>query len=331
MNLEVLHVTECPNLTAMLQGLRQATDLPVTTREITTAADASAFGMAGSPTLLINGADPFTTANHAVGALACRLYRDENDHPVAVPSVAQLRDAIALVAAAGPTDEPGDLLSAWRALAMPLDPVERAVHQLILRHIATTAHPPTTADLTATIAGSGRTIEEVLAALHELDTIRLGAAGRIEVAYPFSAHPTRHRVHIATGTPAGTDVYAMCAIDALGIAPMLNADTHIDSTDHTTGQPVRITTTARQTRWEPDGAVVFLGATAGGGPSADNCCDHLNFFTDAAAAKAWTTAHPHVQGQVLNQEQAETLAARLFGALLRSGSAPADPSCRGLS
>jgi hypothetical protein len=314
MNLEVLHVAQCPNLTAMLHRLRQATDLPVITREITTATDAAAFGMAGSPTLLINGADPFTTANHAVGALACRIYRDENDQPVAVPSLTQLRDAIA---AAGQTDKPDDLLSAWRARAMPLDPVDRAVHQLVLRHFATTGHPPTTADLTATIAGSRRTSAEVLAALHELDAIRLGADGRIEVAYPFSAHPTRHRVHIATGTPAGTDVYAMCAIDALGIAPMLDADTHIDSTDQTTGQPVRITTTARQTRWQPADAVVFLGATAGGGPSADNCCDYLNFFTDAAAAKAWTTAHPHVPGQVLNQQQAQTLATELFAALLR--------------
>jgi hypothetical protein len=311
MNLEVLHVAECPNLAAMLQRVGQATDLPVTTREITTATDAAAFGMAGSPTLLINGADPFTTANHPVGALACRLYRDENGQPVAVPSLAQLRHAIA--ATDGPTNEPGDVLSSWRARAMPPDPIDRAVHKLVLRHFATTGHAPTVADLAATTAGSGRTSDEVLAALHDLDAIRIGADGRIEVAYPFSARPTRHRVHLATGT----DVYAMCAIDALGMAPMLNTDTHIDSIDRTTGQVVRISTTAGQTRWEPAGAVVFLGATAGGGPSADNCCDYLNFFTDAATANAWTTAHPHIPGQVLNQEQAETLATELFGALLR--------------
>jgi hypothetical protein len=310
-NLEVLHVAQCPNLTAMLQRLGQATDLPVTTREISTATEASAFGMAGSPTLMINGADPFTTANHTDGALACRLYRDENGQPVPVPSLAQLRDAIA-AASDPPTDEPGDLLSAWRARAMPPDPVEAAVHQLVLRHFATTGHPPTAEDLAATTAGSGRTSDEVLAALHDLDAIRL-EQGRIEVAYPFSAHPTRHRVHIATGT----DVYAMCAIDALGIAPMLNTDAHIDSTDQTTGHPVRITTTSGHVRWEPAGAVVFLGASAGGGPSVDNCCNHLSFFTDAATANAWTTAHPHVPGQVLNQEQAEALATRLFGALLR--------------
>jgi hypothetical protein len=260
--------------------------------------------------LLINGADPFTTANHAVAALACRLYRDDNGQPVAVPSMAQLRDAIA--AADSTTDKPGDVLSGWRARAISPDPVDRAVHKLVLRHFVTTGQPPTTADLTATVAGSGRSSEEVLAALHELDAIRLGAAGQIEVAYPFSAHPTRHRVHIATGT----DVYAMCAIDALGIASMLDADIHIDSTDQITAQPVR-TTTAGHTRWEPASAVVFLGATAGGGPSADSCCNYLNFFTDAARANAWTTAHPHIPGQVLNQQQAETLAAQLFGGLLR--------------
>jgi hypothetical protein len=196
---------------------------------------------------------------------------------------------------------------------MPLDPVDRAVHKLVLRHFATTGHPPTVADVAATTAGSGRTRVDVLAALHDLDAIRLGADGRIEVAYPFSAHPTRHRVHLATGT----DVYAMCAIDALGIAPMLNTDTHIGSTDQTTGRPVRITTTSGRSRWEPAGAVVFLAATAGGGPSADNCCDYLNFFADAATANAWTAAHPDIPGRVLNQEQAETLATELFGALLR--------------
>lgn len=60
-NLTVLHVADCPNLAPMLQRLRQVTDLPVTIREITTDAGASADGMAGSPTLLINGIDPFRT------------------------------------------------------------------------------------------------------------------------------------------------------------------------------------------------------------------------------------------------------------------------------
>ena len=62
--------------------------------------------------------------------------------------------------------------------------------------------------------------------------------------------------------------------------------------------------------------MVFIGADSGGGPSAECCCDYLNFFTDPAAAQAWTTSHPDVPGQILDQAEAEDLATRLFGHLL---------------
>ena len=68
--------------------------------------------------------------------------------------------------------------------------------------------------------------------------------------------------------------------------------------------------------WEPAEVVVFVGADTGGGPSADCCCDYLNFFTDQPAAEAWIRSHPGVPGQVLNQTQAEDLGTRLFQPLL---------------
>jgi hypothetical protein len=295
-NLTVLHVADCPNLAPMLQRLRQVTDLPVTIREITTDAGASADGMAGSPTLLINGIDPFRTPDQHDHAVACRIYRDEHGHPAPVPSLAQLRAALA---AAGTTpapesesipelEQPGELLSAWRTRALPLEPVAKAVHQVILRTFATTGQPPAASDLAAVTAGSGRTSAEVLKALHDLDAIGLDADRRIAVAYPFSTDPTRHRVQIANQV----NVHAMCAIDALGIAPMLGLDTRINSTDATTGQPVTVTTIEGRTSWYPPDAVAFIGATAGASPSAGSCCNYLNFFTDEAAAKEWTDAHP---------------------------------------
>lgn len=149
-------------------------------------------------------------------------------------------------------------------------------------------------------------------ALHDLDAIRLDTDRRIAVAYPFSTDPTRHRVQI----DSQVIVYAMCVIDALGIAPMLGLDTRIDSTDATTGQPVTITTIEGRTSWYPPGAVAFIAATVGASPSAGSCCNDLNFFADEAAAKEWTNAHSHVPGRVLHQKDAEALAARLFGPLL---------------
>jgi hypothetical protein len=338
--LEVLHVPGCPNVAPLLGRLREATDLPVTSREITSAAAAAAAGMTGSPTMLINGKDPFPAPilHGCDCGVSCRIYRDERGHAVLAPSVAQLRDAVnAAVTAASPVastesvdaspglplagsgDEaccdpvrPGEVLSAWRARALPLDPVEKAVHQAILRAFAATGRPPAHSDLDPVTAGSDRSTGDVLAALHELDAIRLAPDGGIAVAYPFSAAPTRHRVRIGDRV----EVYAMCAIDALGMSAMLGEDTRIASVDVTTGHPVTVTVTQSAATWDPVGAVVFIGADPVGGPSADCCCDYLNFFTDATAARAWTAAHPHVPGQVLTQAEAEDLGARLFGHLL---------------
>ena len=307
----MLHVAGCPGLAPMLERLREVTELPVATREIGTTEDAVAHGMAGSPTLLVDGVDPFGGSPDECG-VACRIYRDERGRMVPAPSTAQLRAAIAgePVGDSGRV-RPGEILSAWRTRALPLDPVEAAVHRAILRGFAATGVSPTAGDLTAGIT-NGRSAKDVLSALHVADAIRLAPDGQIAVAYPFSARPTRHRVRIG----GRTDVYAMCAIDALGIAPMLGVDTLIRSDDVTSGQLITVTTTNGRATWAPVGAVAVIGAIPGGGPSAECCCDHLNFFADAAAANAWLARHPHVPGQVLTQGEAEDLGARLFGDLL---------------
>ena len=71
--------------------------------------------MHGSPTLLIDGVDPFAELGQPPG-MSCRLYRDDEGRTSGAPSVGQLRHAIeqALAAGAGPGD-PG-----W------LDALERA-------------------------------------------------------------------------------------------------------------------------------------------------------------------------------------------------------------
>jgi hypothetical protein len=323
MKLEVLHVTDCPNRAPMLTRLAQATDLPVTKREVTTDAEAATLGMNGSPTLLINGTDPFASAEQCACGVSCRLYRDREGRIVPAPSVDQLRDALTEAqqsAPERPTVESREVLSEWRSRAVPLDPVEKAVHQEILRTFASTGRPPAPSDLDPVGAGGAR-LSSVLSALHEADAIRLDPDGNIAVAYPFSTHVTRHRVRIADRV----EVYAMCAIDALGISAMVGQDTSINSLDVTSGEPINVTMTADGATWDPNQAVVFVGAAAGGGPSSECCCDYLNFFTDRAAAQDWTVAHPHIPGQVVGQTEAVDLAIRLFQPLLAVE--PSQPRC----
>lgn len=314
MKLEVLHVTDCPNLPPLLDRLATITDAPVITRLVQSDAEAAEHGMAGSPTLLIDGVDPFAGAEPCECGVACRLYRDENGHLAPIPTVDQLRDAITRTAIASQTAT-GAALTGWRqSCGASLAPVEQAVHQTILLAFAATGRPPQVAELSG-LAIDGRGIEGVLSELHRRDVIRLDADGRIVVAYPFSAAPTGHRVRI--GGPEGVTVSAMCAVDALGISAMLRGrDTVIVSVDAATGDPVTITTRDGRTNWQPASAVVFLSTAAGDGPSADCSCRDLNFFTDTASAEAWLVAHPDVRGDIVDQATAERLGADLFGQLL---------------
>ena len=130
--------------------------------------------MSGSPTLLIDGIDPFASAIKALVAVSCRLYRDETGRIVPVPSVDQLRAAFAEANQSVPdrfAEAPAEVLSAWRSRACPMDPAGRAVHQEILRAFAATGPPPAA----ATSTGRRRCgLRSVLAALHEVGRDPLG-------------------------------------------------------------------------------------------------------------------------------------------------------------
>lgn len=97
MKLEILHVPDCPNTTVLVARLDQALtgfrDVVIEAREIRNAAEATAHRMTGSPTLLIDGTDPFAVADQSP-SLSCRLYVDEAGDVSGAPSPAQLRAAL---------------------------------------------------------------------------------------------------------------------------------------------------------------------------------------------------------------------------------------------
>ena len=97
MELSLLTVPDCPNaagfeqrLTLALAGFPGAV---VRRREVADEREAAQAGMHGSPTLLINGVDPFTAPGQAPG-LACRVYRDEAGRAAGLPTVEALRQAL---------------------------------------------------------------------------------------------------------------------------------------------------------------------------------------------------------------------------------------------
>jgi hypothetical protein len=98
MELTLLTVPACPNAAAfeerLVAALATRPGAVVRRREIADEREAADAELHGSPTLLINGVDPFARPGEAT-SLSCRLYRDPAGRTGPAPSVEQLRDVLA--------------------------------------------------------------------------------------------------------------------------------------------------------------------------------------------------------------------------------------------
>ncbi|MFD6597668.1 alkylmercury lyase family protein [Streptomyces coelicoflavus] len=316
MRITVLAVPDCPNAPVVGERLAQALDgreADVDRIEVSDPEQAARLKMAGSPTVLIDGVDPFTVPG-APTSLSCRLYRRPGGRVEGAPSVADLRRALADADAAANCDCPPMGVAGRGGQGRLAPPARglRAVQQAVLRHFATTGHSPAIEDLQAAAAAHGRSAAEVVADLAADDFLTLDDRGRIRAAYPFSAVPTAHRVRLASRI----EVFAMCALDALGIPDMLGTDAVITSTDPVSGDTITVTSTGGHMSWQPSTAVVYVGQRSCTGPAADVACGALNFFTNRRTAQSWAKAHPDYTGQTVDQAHAEELGRSIFGPLL---------------
>lgn len=95
----VLSVPDCPNAPLLMDRLRQVlagrSEVTVVSRVVADQAGAERGGMHGSPTLLIDGVDPFAAADQPC-SLSCRLYRHPGGYVDGAPSLAELRVVVAM-------------------------------------------------------------------------------------------------------------------------------------------------------------------------------------------------------------------------------------------
>ena len=98
MDIDVLYVPECPNRMIVRDRLAEALEQAglsgaiVREHEVRSGQEAERTGMRGSPTILIDGADPFAAPDQAT-SLSCRLYSGDAGMGGA-PSVEQLVEAL---------------------------------------------------------------------------------------------------------------------------------------------------------------------------------------------------------------------------------------------
>ncbi|WP_051516003.1 alkylmercury lyase family protein [Candidatus Blastococcus massiliensis] len=233
----------------------------------------------------------------------------------------------------GPADVgalPAHLVAAQRAAGLPectfdqllaAAPADaRALHRVLLASLATGEGVPPTAEAAA---AAGLTADRARAALAELvaaELVAADAAGAVTGVFPLSAVPTRHVVRLDDGRR----LYAMCAVDALGVPAMLGRPATVDSADPGTGRPVRVEVPAGNPGDAPEGdaqppvpdppeAVVLLART-GTGPLASECCSVIDFYDDPTEANA-ALEQRGMTGVVLPLRDAHALGVALFGRL----------------
>lgn len=164
-----------------------------------------------------------------------------------------------------------------------LPPALVAVHRGVLRSLVERGRPPTRQEIEALLPDGD--VDAALARLGDDDLVVLAAGSREVVgAYPVTSEPTPHRV-----TVHGHTIHAMCALDAVSVAPMFGVETRIESRCRLTGTPVRIRQSGDALlSVEPSDEVqVGVRWQQPTGTAAHSMCLEMVFLVDRATGEQW--------------------------------------------
>lgn len=169
-----------------------------------------------------------------------------------------------------------------KAKQSQLEPQLRDLHIAILRHFATGGQALTRAQIAQQLGDDG--VDAALARFADDDLVVLTPDRRnLAGAYPFSTEERPHTVLVN-----GHTVHAMCALDALAIAPMFETATRIDSRCHVSDTPVEIHMQgAELLSAKPGNIRVGIHWQGTSGCAAQSLCMEMVFLRDAETAQHW--------------------------------------------
>ena len=102
--------------------------------------------------------------------------------------------------------------------------------------------------------GSAESVHDALAKLDDEDMIRI-SDGCVDLAYPFSASPTPFLVRFQDGR----ERHVCCAVDALGVAPMVGQAVETRARCHHSGTPLQFATTPEGPGRAAAGIMLWVG------------------------------------------------------------------------
>lgn len=188
------------------------------------------------------------------------------------------------------------------------------VRKEILKNFVRSGQAPSVATIAETLNLTPEIVHDAIKELGQFDLLVVGVDGEPLSAYPFSDAPTNHEVAIQDGSNA----FALCAIDALGVASMLNQSVNVNSTCHHCGRSLQVSVNASgDVVQAPPGILVWLSTRQGCDCTATTNCPLINFFCEDECIKVWLSANSDEPGFVLGLDQAATGGKLFFGDFLR--------------
>ena len=151
----------------------------------------------------------------------------------------------------------------------------------------------------------------ILNKLDEIDVIHLSDDKKvINAAYPFSNSKTSQIVTLRGETY--NKIYAMCAIDALGICFMFDCDVTIDSKCYYSGERIKIEIKDNEIiLLKPKNIVVWCDMEYSC-CAATSLCKNINFFSSKFHFSKWQKEKPVRKGYLLPLQEAFYLGKLFF-------------------
>lgn len=157
-------------------------------------------------------------------------------------------------------------------------------------------------------------VPEAINVLSHYDMVTFSESGEPVGAYPFTMMAREHKVQVN-----GHQIHAMCALDALAIAPMFGETTQITSQCRVTGKPIQINMSGETILNLAEVQAVHFGiawsAATAGSCCADSLCLEMNFLHNIETAQKWL-ADDADSREVFTLQEAVEFASRFFVPLL---------------
>ena len=163
-----------------------------------------------------------------------------------------------------------------------LPPALKKLHQTILMSLIKRGTPPTHEEMAEQVGAVQMT--SALQTLGAKDLLVLNIAGTDVVgAYPITTETTAHQLSIDN-----RKIYAMCALDAVSVAPMFATEVNITSHCHVSNEPIQIRMYGSDViKSNPDGVMIGIRWQMPRGIAAHSMCTEMVFLKDDNIARQW--------------------------------------------